>query len=309
MPHNRIEQQIRLVPRSDLGRDVAAFLIDRAARSLSPGTVEYYRNELSYLQAYLEGHGLQRVEELTANHLRQYLVALGHHRNPGGVHAAYRAIRAFCRWYQIEYEPQGWTNPMTKVSAPRVVQEPLDPVAISDLSAMLATCERRAFAGDRDRALLLAFLDTGCRASEFVSLDVSDVNLGTGAVIIRKGKGGKFRTSFVGVKTRRELLRYLRHHTDDEGPLWLTRDGHRLKYAGLRQIVNRRAHKAGVPVPSLHSFRRAFALLSLRAGMDVYSLQRLMGHSDLSILRRYLAQTEGDLQKAHARAGPVDNLL
>jgi len=49
-------------------------------------------------------------------------------------------------------------------------------------------------------------------------------------------------------------------------------------------------------------------LLSLRAGMDVYSLQRLMGHADLSVLRRYLAQTEGDLQAAHARTSPVDRL-
>jgi site-specific recombinase XerD len=58
-----------------------------------------------------------------------------------------------------------------------------------------------------------------------------------------------------------------------------------------------------------HAFRRAFALASLRGGMDVYSLQRLMGHADLSVLRRYLAQTEGDLQAAHQKAGPVDRLL
>ncbi len=71
----------------------------------------------------------------------------------------------------------------------------------------------------------------------------------------------------------------------------------------------RRAEAAGVPVPSLHAFRRSFALLSLRAGMDVYSLQRLMGHADLSVLRRYLAQTEEDLRRAHERCSPVDSLL
>ena len=49
--------------------------------------------------------------------------------------------------------------------------------------------------------------------------------------------------------------------------------------------------------------------MSLRAGMDVYSLQRLMGHADLSILRRYLAQTDADLQIAHQKSGPVDSLL
>lgn len=47
----------------------------------------------------------------------------------------------------------------------------------------------------------------------------------------------------------------------------------------------------------------------LRAGMDVYSLQRLMGHSDLSVLRRYLAQTEDDLREAHQKAGVVDRWI
>lgn len=85
--------------------------------------------------------------------------------------------------------------------------------------------------------------------------------------------------------------------------------GDRLTYSGLRQVMRRRAIAAGVPVPSLHSFRRAFALACLRGGMDVYSLQRLMGHADLTVLRRYLLQTEGDLQVAHAKSGPVDRLL
>ncbi len=125
---------------------------------------------------------------------------------------------------------------------------------------MRATCERRTFAGDRDRAVLLCLLDTGCRASEFVGLDVQDINLANGAVIIRKDKGGKFRTAFVGASTRRELLRYLRQWADADGPLWVTMGGGRLTYAGLRQIVRRRAQAAGVPAPSLHSFRRGFAL-------------------------------------------------
>jgi site-specific recombinase XerD len=116
---------------------------------------------------------------------------------------------------------------------------------------------------------------------------------------------------FFGAKSRRELLRYLRHRkgAGPMTPLWATRSGKRLSYAGLRDIMRRRARKAGVAVPTLHSFRRAFALYALRNGADIYSLQRLMGHSDLTVLRRYLKQTEADLQEAHRRAGPVDNLL
>ena len=134
-----------------------------------------------------------------------------------------------------------------KVAAPRTPFQALDLVSQSDCRAMLATRDRRTFTGDRDRALLLALLDTGCRASEFVALDVQDANMTTGAVIIRSGKGGKFRTAFIGAPTRREVLRYLRHGTEDAGPLWVTPEGGRLTYAGLRSIVRRRARAAGLP--------------------------------------------------------------
>lgn len=303
------DQLIHLVARTELAQDIGAFLIDREARGLSARTVRFYGDELSYLRGFMEAQGIREVHGATPTHLRQYLLHLSGTRNPGGIHAAYRAIRAFFRWCWIEYDIQS-PNPITKVRPPKVVQQPLEPLPLPDLQAMLKTCERRTFTGDRDRALLLSLLDTGCRASEFVALNVCDVNLHTGAVLIRAGKGGKSRTTFVGAKSRRELSRYFRQrkaHANEA--LWLTVQGTRLTYWGLRQIIRRRAERAGVPVPSLHSFRRAFALYALRNGADIYSLQRLMGHSDLTVLRRYLKQTEADLREAHRRAGPVDNLL
>jgi site-specific recombinase XerD len=94
-------------------------------------------------------------------------------------------------------------------------------------------------------------------------------------------------------------LRYLRHRTGaaTSSPLWATRSGGRLSYSGLQDILRRRALRAGVDAPMLDSFGRAFALYALRNGADIYSLQRLMGHSDLTMLRHYLKQTEADLQE------------
>jgi integrase/recombinase XerD len=61
--------------------------------------------------------------------------------------------------------------------------------------------------------------------------------------------------------------------------------------------------------PKLHGFRRAFALNMPRSGVDIFVLQRLMGHADLQVLRRYLAQNDEDNQLAHMRGSPVDNNL
>jgi len=158
---------------------------------------------------------------------------------------------------------------------------------------------------------LLCLLDTGCRAGEFAAINISDVDLATGQILIRAGKGGKPRVVFLGSKSRKALASYLRHvgKREESAPLWITREYRRLSYSGLRDIARRRAKRASVPAPSLHSFRRAFALACLRNGMDIYSLQRLMGHADLTMMRRYLAQTSEDVRKAHQRSGPVDRFL
>jgi integrase/recombinase XerD len=173
---------------------------------------------------------------------------------------------------------------------------------------MLDTCSGRSFADARDRAIILALMDTGARVSEFVALDVADVDRTTGAAIIRAGKGGKSRATFLGKKSLRALGVYMRYRPDG-GPLWLTDEGGRLSVAGLREVLRRRAARAGVPAPGPHAFRRGFAIAALRGGCDLVSLQRLLGHADLSILRRYLCQTQADLHEAHNKAAPVDRLL
>ncbi len=95
--------------------------------------------------------------------------------------------------------------------------------------------------------------------------------------------------------------------SDADRALWVTVGGDRLTYSGLRQILRRRANKAGVTPPALHSFRRLFAVQCLRNGMDLRRPQKLMGHSDLQMLIRYTKLVTDDLRAAHLQASPVDN--
>ena len=165
--------------------------------------------------------------------------------------------------------------------------------------------------GARDRAIVLCLWDSGCRASEFVALSYEDCDIKTGALLVRSGKGRKPRVTFLGARSRRDLLRYLRFRGDigTAAPLFATKTGSRMCYSTLRDVIRRRAREAGIAAPSLHAFRRGFALDSLRNGADVYSIQRMMGHTSLTVLRRYLRQTQDDLQQVHETSGPVDRLL
>ncbi len=97
-------------------------------------------------------------------------------------------------------------------------------------------------------------------------------------------------------------------------PLWIAydiqgREDGRLSVHGLQTMIRRTARKAGVENCGPHRFRRTFAVWCLRDGMDLRSLQMLMGHSSLAVLQRYLSLDTADLERAHAMHSPVDKGL
>ena len=166
------------------------------------------------------------------------------------------------------------------------------------------TASSRRFLDVRDKALLAFLLDCGGRASEVLSLDLTDVDLNTGTAALRKGKGGKSRVLYFSAFTSRLLAKYMRLLVGP-GALWRTDEGSRLAYAGLRAVLCKRARMAGIDVPGAHAFRRAFALLSLKAGVDVLTLSRLLGHTNLATVARYVRQSTQDLQAARPDIGAL----
>jgi site-specific recombinase XerD len=286
---------------------IEAFILAKKTEGASNKTLQFYREGLGKFAAYCETRVISQVDEISAIDLRFWLLDLetkGH--NPGGVHAAFRCIRAFLRWYEGEAEPEGWHNPILKIQAPKLPMKLLSPVEISTVSQMVKTCNN-SFSGLRDKALLLALLDSGCRANELLSIDQVDIDLITGQIIIQKGKGSKVRVVYIGKATRRAIRAYLKARNDNNHALWVTDEAERLTYSGLRQVVRRRAARLGIKTPSIHSFRCAFAINLLRAGTDVVSVSRLLGHSGLEMTRIYLKQNVDDLAEAHRRGSPVDN--
>lgn len=287
---------------------IEAFLIDRKAQNMSKGTLEFYRKKLGHFTDFCETQAIKQITQITPTLLRELLLELEHKgHNPGGIHAVYRTIKTFLRWWEQEVEPDNWKNPIHKVKPPRVNIELLEPAKIDDIQKMVNSCKDN-LTGRRDKALLMFLLDTGVRASELISISINDLNLITGEVIIKQGKGRKDRQVYLGSKTRKVIRAYMKLRNDSSHALWITNQGERLTYWGLKMVMRRRANLAHVNTPQLHAFRRWFALTCLRSGMDVYSLQELMGHADLQVLRRYLKQTNRDIREAHLRVSPVDNI-
>ncbi len=302
-----VDRTLRLVVHEpSLRQDVSAFLLDCRARNLATRTLAIYTRQLEGLLVWACG---KATEAVTPQDLRLYMLHLqqtGH--NPGGQHQAFRVLRTFFRW--LVAEGLLAENPMQRLKPPRVREEPLPPVPLSDVAALLATCEGTGLLDLRDSALILMLLDTAARASELLSTSVEDADLDSAALVLRMTKNRKQRVTFIGTRTRKALWHYLRaRKAGPTEPLFTTNKGQRLSYSGLRQMLRRRADRAGIKEPGAHSFRRAACLALLRDGADVFTVQTLAGHADLATTRRYLRLVTEDLRTQHAKHSPVDRLL
>ena len=282
------------------------FLLDCEARRLTVVMRDSYRLKLSLFVRWCGDQGITTLQQLTAHDLRRYLVSLSRRELSSQYqNNLARAIRAFLN-YCVRDELLA-VSPFNKVQMPRLEKKILAALSSEDIQAILRSCS-----SEQDKAMCLLLLDSGVRVSELVALNVADVDLTTGVVLVRLGKGQKGRTTYIGARTRKQVRRYFaeRGKMQPHEPVFVSeRHKGRLRVDSVVQMMGRLQEKSGVAQCTCHTFRRTFAITCLRNGMNIYVLARLMGHADITILRQYLPLLEGDLQEAHARFGAVDNLL
>lgn len=310
MPDNRIPTTTGAASQDLFDLAVDLFLTAKNAERCTAWTLRAYQRALARFVTWAYTQGIAGPRDVTPAHVRAYFVYLADlGLKSSSIHDYARPLKTWLRFLYAENVLPA--DPMQRVKMPRQDDTILPAFAAEDIRKLLDACK----AGkdpERDTALVLALLDTGVRASELCALTVGDVDAKSGAVTVRQGKGRKDRVVYIGVRAQRAWLKYLltRGYTAPTDPLFPSLNtGDKLTPNGLRQFCVRLGERADVQHCHPHTFRRTFAIESLRAGMNLFALQRLMGHSDLSILRKYLALVEHDLQAAHKAHGAVDRLL
>lgn len=181
------------------------------------------------------------------------------------------------------------------------------------LKSLLACPDKTRFVGLRDYTIMLLLLDTGVRISELVNIKLVDLRMIDNEIIITQGKGGKSRRVYISPKTKETLKRFIQARGDISGNPYLlvsNADDHmttRNVQERLR-VYGDKAHIEGVRV-SPHTFRHTFAKMYIMRGGDPFSLQALLGHSTLDMVKHYVNIWGSDLQKMHRQFSPVNHLL
>lgn len=229
----------------------------------------------------------------------------------------WKSLRAFFKWSATEL---GILRPDLELPRPKYELPDIRPFDPSEIKRLLDAAKvadvhpviRRAYRlklhnGERDTAIILMLLDTGLRIGEFCRLTVGDVNLEAGEVYVRPYKTSlksRPRTVFIGITTRKTIWKFIARRqskTDQNDSLFGVTPN------SVRQSLITIGSRANIFDCHPHRFRHTFAINYLRNGGDIFTLQRLLGHSDLAMVQRYLYLAKSDLQAAHRRASPVDN--
>lgn len=311
-----------------LSNAINGFLLFKSSEGLSPRTVQLYRYHLESWQAWT---GDVELAAVTSLDIVRYLEYLRHEYEPQRLNGEpgalssqtlrniWVALRSFWRWADEVLEVP---SPMRRIKAPKASNAETAPLTQQEVKAILAATQPKRAARPRsgaryeqqlrDRAIVLLLLDTGLRASELCSLKIGDVELRTGRVSVA-GKGGKHRYVWAASVTRQALWQYLSERIDGGDPappLFTSTTGARgIGRRWLSRHVKQLGERAGVEGVYPHRFRHTFAVQYLRNGGDVFTLQILLGHSSLKMVRHYARLADVDTARVHAQASPVDGWL
>jgi len=280
------------------------------AKGLAESTLQTYSYALARLQAYLQdqarGPSLPSRDDLRA--FISHMLAAGLSRQT--IRVRMRAVRAFCGF--LVREELVDESPMRGVEIPRVPATMPEVLSVGEIQRLLRAARNGSWYGTRNHALLCMFLDTGLRLSELIALDLSDVDVARAVIRVRNGKGSKERCVYAGQTLARALRQWIevRPYAQADAALFLTRTGKRLDKRNVARIVERVTQRAGIGGKRVHPhlLRHTYATHFIMNGGDPFSLQRILGHSDIKTTMIYVNLAGVGLREAHAKASPVDRL-
>jgi integrase/recombinase XerD len=289
----------------DLKRDFYDYLM--VERGLSPNTLDAYRRDLERLEQWASAKLDKEILGLSRNDILEYVQVLRlDGLEPKSISRAMVTVRNFFRFLILDGILKH--DPTVNIDSPKAWQTLPKFLTLEEINLILAQPDVAEPAGVRDRAILEVLYATGLRATEIVSLKLSDINLEM-EILICLGKGNKERTVPLGRSAVEWVKRYMpvRHQWLGQrasAALFISPQGKALTRQTLWKLVAEYGRKAGLDRVTPHMLRHTFATHLLEHGADLRSVQMMLGHADLSTTQIYTYVTNERLRDVYERFHP-----
>jgi len=192
---------------------------------------------------------------------------------------------------------------------PKAQRKTIDVLTDDEIRRLFSCFDLRTMTGARNYAMCALMLDSGLRLNEVVTLPIGGVHVSEGYAIV-DGKGNKQRLVPLGLQSKRALIRYMGRVPvcSVEAPLFVKDTLIPLQQSTIKQLFRKLKVRAGIPRLRPHLLRHSFATRYLEHGGDIYSLQQILGHTSLEMVKRYVHMIPSKTVISFPRFSPLDNL-
>ena len=274
-------------------------------------TIAWYDVRLARFEGFLPHDA--PADQIRSETVRLFLLAVKRGRkrlvSDGYVESHRRALAGCFSWALQDGHLE--ESPLEHVRRVKCDTPEINVLEPHQVLQLMATQPRSTYEGLRNRTMMATLYDTGVRVGELVTIDLDDVDL-VGSTIRVRGKGRTERRVPISPTLRAALWTYVERirPTSPTSRLFLSAEGEPLSENSINQWLRRAARAAkitGVRV-SPHTFRSSFATQFLRNGGGELALQRILGHSTLDMVRRYVRMAATDVASRHAIASPLEHM-
>ena len=275
-------------------------------KGLSKNTLISYTNDLAKFAAYLDETG----SSLNSFKKADIVDFLNKERNmgisPSSIARMLSSIRGFCRYMILEQRASD--DPSENLETPKRWQRLPKALSLDDIKTLLNHTDGGGRHYMRDSAMFELLYSSGLRVSELIGLRVSDINFDAGFLRVM-GKGSKERVTQVNHRAIQKMKEYILHVRPSQLKgrqsefLFLTSRGKPMTRQRFWQALKEYGRHAGVEL-SPHTLRHSFATHLLEGGADLRSLQKMLGHSDISTTQIYTKITMDRAKKVFLKHHP-----
>ncbi len=295
------------------------------AEGKSPKTISWYSANLKSFHNYLKNRHLPySLDNIDTKLLREYVLYLmkrtryeNHPHTPAKpeplssatIHGHVRTLRAFFNWLVAEGLSQ--TNPANGLKPPKITMKVVSTLSDGEIRAILNSFGNSP-SDVRNQTVFMLLLDTGLRIGELVHLTMDNVHMDEGYLKVM-GKGRKERIVPIGINAQKALQRYLfRIRPKPSNPtvnnVFLSQSSNPLTENSMKLMFARLSDRTKVFRLHAHLCRHTFATRFLINGGDVFSLQQILGHSTLEMVRHYVNLASSHIAIQHQKYSPLDRL-
>ena len=264
---------------------VQLYIADLKMQNYSEKTLKSYRNAILRFIAQLDSE-VDDIEDINTIHIKSYIQSI--EGKASYVNATIKRLRGWFKWLVEEEFIE--VNPMRKIKLLRENKTIINTFSDEEVKRMLEVFDGSDILSVRNKTIIYVLFGSGIRCSELINLRVDDIKLDY--LLIRNPKNRKDRVVPLPNALRKQLNRYLRARKGFNSEyIFMSKNDLQLTIEAIERVVSRCGIIADVN-PNIrcspHTIRHYYCQYQLRHNVNIYSLSRIMGHSNIAITNRYL---------------------